>query len=239
MSGIEFVFALFELAFFFGDLLLEDHLHFGFHLGQLLLVQGTLLLLLDGRVDLLEDAGVLGNTHKGELLGPVVLVQEVVRVLLEFFHVGTDQHLAQLDKVTVLLVVDLDDTPGVATATDTTTVSSGDLGVGTNNSKGNLGHDLLVLSNGLLVVKLVAGAFEDLEGVLFDIGKDLEESVCTASIDSERESQKLTRCLKRATSSSVKVSALAMTGIKLTLVCRRRITSISRGFREWPVGWMK
>lgn len=185
MSGIEFVFALFELAFFFGDLLLEDHLHFGFHLGQLLLVQGALLLLLDGGVDLLEDAGVLGNTHQGELVGPVVLVQEVVGVLLELLHVGADQHLAQLDKVAVLLVVDLDDTPGVATAADVTTVSSGHLGVGTNNGEGNLGHDLLVLSNGLLIVKLVAGAFEDLEGVLFDIGKDLKESVFTISIESK------------------------------------------------------
>jgi hypothetical protein len=33
-------------------------------------------------------------------------------VFLELLHVGTDQHLAQLDKVAVLLVVDLDDTPG-------------------------------------------------------------------------------------------------------------------------------
>lgn len=186
MPGIEFVFALFELAFFFRDLLLEDHLHFGFHLGQLLLVQSALLLLLDGRVDLLEDAGVLGNTHQGELVGPVVLVQEVVGVLLELLHVGADQHLAQLDKVAVLLVVDLDDTPGVATATDATTVSSGHLGVGTNNGEGNLGHDLLVLSNGLLIVKLVSGAFEDLEGVLFDIGKDLEESVSTISIECKK-----------------------------------------------------
>jgi TctA family transporter len=141
----------------------------------------------------------------------------------------------------VLLVVDLDDTPGVATATDATTVSSGHLGVGTNNGEGNLGHDLLVLSNGLLIVKLVTGTFKDLEGVLFDIGKDLEKSASTVSIENKGilKKKEHTRCLKRATSSSVKVSALAMTGIKLTLVCRRRITSMSRGFREWPVGWMK
>lgn len=50
---------------------------------------------------------------------------------------------------------------------------------------------------------------------------------------------RLTLALKAAISSSVRVSDLAMTGIKLTLVWRRFMTSISRGLREWPVGWMK
>ena len=176
MSGVEFVFALFELAFFFGDLLLEDHLHLGLHLGELLLVQGALLFLLDGGVDLLENAGVLGNTHEGELVGTVVLVQEVVGVLLELLHVGADEHLAQLDEVAVLLVVDLDNTPGVATATDLAAVGGSHFGVGTNHGEGDLGHDLLVLGNGLFVVELVAGALEDLNVVLLDVGEDLEES---------------------------------------------------------------
>lgn len=175
MSGVQFVFALFELAFLFGNLLLEDHLHFGFHLGELLFVEGTLLLLLDSGVDLLEHAGVLSNTHLGELVGAVVLVQEVVGVLLELLHVGTDQHLAQLDKVTVLLIVDLNGTPGVATATNLTAVGSSDLRVGTNNSEGNLGHDLIVLSNSLLVVELVTGSLEDMDRVVLDIGSDLSK----------------------------------------------------------------
>jgi hypothetical protein len=91
--------------------------------------------------------------------------------------VGADQHLAQLDEVAVLLVVDLDDTPGVATAADLTAIGSGDLGVGTDNGERNLGHDLLVLGNGLLVVELVAGTLEDLDGVVLDIGKDLKKKV--------------------------------------------------------------
>ena len=41
----------------------------------------------------------------------------------------------------------------------------------------------------------------------------------------------LTLALNSATSSSVRVSALAITGIRLTLVCSRRMNSISRGFR--------
>jgi len=173
MSGVQFVFALFQLTFLFCHLLLEDHLHFGFHLGKLLLVESPLLLLLDGRVDLFEDAWVLGNTHLGQLLRAVVLIEAVVSVLLELFHVGTDQHLAQLDKVAMLLVVDLNGTPGVATATDLTTVGGCDFRVGTNNGKGDLRHDLLVLSDGLFVVELVAGALEDLDRVVLDIGEDL------------------------------------------------------------------
>ena len=47
----------------------------------------------------------------------------------------------------------------------------------------------------------------------------------------ERRYLSLTRALKSATSSSVMVSALAMTGIKLTLVCKRRMNSISSGLR--------
>lgn len=51
--------------------------------------------------------------------------------------------------------------------------------------------------------------------------------------------EQLTLALKAVISSSVRVSDLAMTGIRLTLVCRRFMTSMSRGFNEWPVGWMK
>lgn len=66
---------------------------------------------------------------------------------------------------------------------------------------------------------------------------------------------KLTLRLNSTTSSSVNVSALAMTGMRLTLVCSRRMNSISIGLRlegsvssdqkenwrihAWPVGWIK
>jgi hypothetical protein len=42
----------------------------------------------------------------------------------------------------------------------------------------------------------------------------------------------LTLALKAVTSSSVRVSDLAITGIRLTLVWRRFMTSISKGFSE-------
>jgi hypothetical protein len=87
--------------------------------------------------------------------------------------VCADQHLAKLDEVAVLLVVDLDDTPGVAATADLAAFGSGDLSVGTDNSEGNLGHDLVVLSNGLLVVELVARSLEDLDVVVLNVVKDL------------------------------------------------------------------
>lgn len=94
-------------------------------------------------------------------------------MLLQLFHVCADKHLAQLDEVAVLLVVDLDDTPWVAATADLAAFGSGDLGVGTDNSEGNLGHDLVVLGNGLLVVELVARALEDLDVVVLDVAEDL------------------------------------------------------------------
>ena len=173
MSSVQLVFALFQLALLLCHLLLEDHLHLRLHLGELLLVEGALLLLLDRRVDLLEHAGVLGHAHLGKLVGAVVLVQHVVGVLLELLHVGADQHLAELDEVAVFLVVDFDHTPGVATTAHLAAIRGGDLVVGAHHGEGNLGHNLLVLGNRLLVIELVAGTLEDLDVVVLDIGENL------------------------------------------------------------------
>ena len=78
----------------------------------------------------------------------------------------------------MLLVVDLDDTPWVATATDLATFRSLDLGVGTNDGEGHLGHDLVVLGDRLLIVELVAGALEDVDVVVVDVGEDLWHRQC-------------------------------------------------------------
>ena len=173
VTSVQLLFALSQLALLLVDLLLEDHLHFHLHLLELLLVQRALLLLLDRRVDLLEHTGVLLDTHSCELFGTVVLVQCIVGVLLELFHVGTDEHLTQLDEVAVLLVVDLDDTPRKGATTDLAAVGGDDLLVRTNDREGNLGHDLLVLGDSLLVVELVSWAFEDLNAMVLDIIENL------------------------------------------------------------------
>ena len=45
--------------------------------------------------------------------------------------------------------------------------------------------------------------------------------------------------LNVARSAGLRVSALAMTGTRLTLELKRFMTSISKGFKVWPVGLMK
>jgi hypothetical protein len=86
---------------------------------------------------------------------------------------GSDKHLSKLDKVTVLLIVHLDDTPRVLTTADLAPVGRLDLLSGTNNSEGDLGHDLVVLSDGLLVIKLISRALENLDAMVLNVRQDL------------------------------------------------------------------
>jgi len=87
--------------------------------------------------------------------------------------VGPDEHLSELDKVAVLLVVDLDHTPWVAATAHLAAFWRLYLGVGANDSERHLGHDLGVLRNGLFVIQLVAGTVEDLDVVVMDVSEDL------------------------------------------------------------------
>jgi hypothetical protein len=100
-------------------------------------------------------------------------------MLLELLHVGTDEHLPQLDEIAVLLVIHLDDTPRVATTADLAAIGSGDLIRSANNGEGNLGHDLVVLGNGLLVIELIPGSLKDLNLVELDVGKNLKTGLVT------------------------------------------------------------
>src|SRR5271155_822651 len=74
VSCEELLLALLQLALLLLHLLLEDHLHFGLHLGELLLVECALLFLLDCGIDFLEHARVLSDTHLLKLARSVVLV---------------------------------------------------------------------------------------------------------------------------------------------------------------------
>jgi hypothetical protein len=94
-------------------------------------------------------------------------------VLLEFLHVCADEHLAELDKVTVFLVIDFNHTPGVATSTDFASLRRLDLSVGSDNGKRHLRHYLVVLGYGLVIIKVVARALEDVDLVVVNIRKNL------------------------------------------------------------------
>jgi hypothetical protein len=77
----------------------------------------------------------------------------------------------------VLLIVNLDDTPWVATTADLSPIGGGDLGISTNNSERNLRHNLIVLCNRFIVIKFVTGTFEYLDGMVLDISKNLKQLV--------------------------------------------------------------
>ena len=121
-------------------------------------------------LDLLEHAAVLRDTHAQKLVASPVLVQEVVCVFTEFLHVGSDQHLPELDKVAVILIVDLDNTPGVSTATDGSAVWGLDFVVGANNGKGYLAGNLLILGKSFLIFIFVSRSLENLDVVVGNVG---------------------------------------------------------------------
>jgi hypothetical protein len=85
-----------------------------------------------------------------------------------------DEHLAQLDEIAMLLIVHFNDAPWVSTTAHLAAISSGHLSVGTDNRERHLGHDFVVLSNSLVIIKLVSWAFEDLNVVIGDVIEDLD-----------------------------------------------------------------
>lgn len=130
----------------------------------------------------------------------------------------------------MVLVVDFNNTPGVDTTADFTAIGSRDDPVRANDGKRNFAGNFLMLSNSLLVLVLVSGCLEDVNVVIGDVGKNLA-SIAIRPGKRNEDYGELTRALNSATSTSVRVSAFAMTGIRLTLSCSCFMNSISRGFK--------
>jgi hypothetical protein len=126
-------------------------------------------------LDLFEDRRVLSDTHAYQLLRSPVLVENVVRVLPELFHICPDEHLPQFDEITVLLVIHLDNTPGVSTAANLPPIRSDDEFVGSNDSEGDFAGNLLVFRDGLLILVVVRGRLEDVDVVVGNIRENLEQ----------------------------------------------------------------
>ena len=127
-------------------------------------------------LDLLENGRVLHDTHADELLCSPVLIENVVRELAKLLHVGSDKHLAELDKVAVVLVIDLHDTPRVRTTANLAAVKGLDNPVRANNRERDLAGNLLGLRNSLLVLVLVRRGLEDLNLVVGNVCEYLEHS---------------------------------------------------------------
>lgn len=85
----------------------------------------------------------------------------------------------------MLFVVDLNDTPWVAAATNLAPVGVGDLIGGTNNGEWNLRENLVVLGNRLFIIKLVTGTLEDLDLVELDIGQNLKSHIQSAGFSGD------------------------------------------------------
>jgi len=192
VTRVQLLFRLLKLGLLFLNLLLENHLHLGLHLSELSLVQDAFFLepgcraeiegndvssmLLgeeDGLLDLLEDRGVLSNTHAQELLGSPVLIENIVGVLAKFLHIGADEHLAKLDEITVVLIVDLNNTPWVCTSADLTTVRGFNDLVGADDGKRDLAGNLLSFCKCLLILIVVSGSLEDVDVMVGNIRKNL------------------------------------------------------------------
>jgi len=121
-------------------------------------------------LDFLEHRRVLGDTHAEQLLRSPVLVQNIVSVLAQLLHVCADKHLAELDKVAVVLIVDFNNTPRVGTTANLTAIGGVDKVVRADNSKRNLAGNLLCLGNGLLILVVISRCLENMDVVMGNVG---------------------------------------------------------------------
>jgi len=118
----------------------------------------------------------LGDTHTEKFLCPPVFVKDVIRILPQLFHVCSDQHLTELDEVTVILVVDLHNTPRIRTTTDFAAISRRNDPVRSNDSERYFARDFFMLSNGFFILVVIGGCLEDVNVMVSNVGKNLYEN---------------------------------------------------------------
>lgn len=94
-------------------------------------------------------------------------------MLPQFLHVRADEHLAQLDEVAVLLIVDFNHAPGVRAPADGAPIARLDFAVRAYDCEGDLGRDFLVFPNRLFVVVFILRRLEDADLVVCNVGEDL------------------------------------------------------------------
>ena len=94
--------------------------------------------MLKDALDLLEHARVLRNAHARKLFAAPVFVENEVGVLAQLLHVRANKHLAKLDEVAVVLVVNLNNTPGIRTSANRAAIRRVYLLIRADDSKRNL-----------------------------------------------------------------------------------------------------
>jgi hypothetical protein len=80
----------------------------------------------------------LRDTQAEELLAPPVLIQDAVGTLSQLLHVRPDEHLAKLDKIAMVLVVDFNDTPWILPSAHSLTIGGDDFLVGADDGEWDL-----------------------------------------------------------------------------------------------------
>lgn len=197
----------------------------------------SLLLFLELRVVELPGSS-LAEFASLHLLCSVGLIVKLLSSVDKVEHVGADQDGSQLLEVAVVFVLDLGNTPRVLTTLDDAAIAGLDVLLRADDGKRHSGHKATRVLGSSLVILLDRGLV-DLDVLGLDDAHNLQyvrnmrvESAWLLIIIH-------TLCLNLARSAGLRVSALAITGIRLTREQRRFITSISRGFRVWPVGRMK
>lgn len=87
-------------------------------------------------LDLLEQLIILNQTQTQKFTSPILFIQSSSS-LSQILHTRMNQHLFELDEVTVGFIVDLDGPPWVGTSSDLSTVGEGDEAVGSDDGEGD------------------------------------------------------------------------------------------------------
>lgn len=177
-------------------------------------------------------------------------------MLSKLLHVGPNEHLAELDEITVFLVIDFDDAPRICTSTDLATVIGIHDIVRTNDCKRNLASNFLSLSKSFLIFVLVAGCLEDMNVVVSNVCKYL----CARLGDKNTGHRQAIYPGFESNNFLIRqsvgfcddwneinpgVQATHEFDIKLLQPVQRRnvscrsMTKDNKTAHEWPVGWMK
>ncbi len=163
----------------FLPLLVDLALDLDLDLAQLLLLPSQLFLL---QPDALagEIFGVHGGIEivgsalhaLGQLLGTVILVEEIVRDFLQVREVGMQQRAADGEEVAVAWVVDLDDPPGILAGADAAAANLDDF-LGADDGEGHEASKLGVLFHRVFVVFFnVVGEIVHGDAVVLDVFHD-------------------------------------------------------------------
>ena len=86
---------------------------------------------MEGKVlDFFEDSLVLFNTHTHQFIAAIILIKNITRLFLQFFHVGSitlasaggriipNEHLSQFDEIAMFFIVYFNDTPWIFSCAD-------------------------------------------------------------------------------------------------------------------------